>query len=85
MQSRAYMRFKRVEITLRDRALIIETIEKWSAVADPGFPVGGAVDLIGGVESRGGYVSKILYVEMKESGPWGVGGRGCAPGTPIIC
>ena len=31
-------------------------------VADPGFPVGG-VDLVGGVDSRGGYVSNILYVE----------------------
>ena len=28
------------------------------------------VDLVGGgeVDSRGGYVSKILYVKMKESG-----------------
>ena len=32
----------------------------------------------GGVDSRGGYVSKILYVKMKESGP--LGGR--ALGTP---
>ena len=44
------------------------------AVADPGFPVGGDVD------SRGGYVLKILYVETKESGP--LGGR--APGTPPL-
>ena len=29
----------------------------------------GGVDLVGGADSRGGYVSKILYVEMKESGP----------------
>ena len=41
-------------------------------------PIGG-VDLVGGVDSQGGYVSKILHVEMKESGPLG-GGR--APGTP---
>ena len=34
-----------------------------NAVADPGFPVGE------GVDSRGSYVSKILYVKMKESGP----------------
>ena len=34
------------------------------AMADPGFPVGGG----GGVDSRGGYVSKFLYVETKESG-----------------
>ena len=50
-------------------------------VADPGFPIGGAVDLVGGgVDSRGGYVLKILYVKMKELGPWGGGGR--APGAP---
>ena len=36
--------------------------------ADPGFLVGG-VDLVGGRRLRGGYVSKLLYVEMKESGP----------------
>ena len=40
-------------------------------MADPGFPV-GVFDLVaGGVDSRGGYISKILYVEMKESGPLG--------------
>ena len=40
------------------------------SVADPRFPVGG-VDLIGGVDSRGNYVSKILYVKTKESGALG--------------
>ena len=39
----------------------------------------GGVDLVGGgVDSRGSYVSKILYVKTKESGP--VGGR--VLGTP---
>ena len=38
------------------------------------------MDLVGGVDSRGDYVSKILYVEMKESGP--LGGR--APDTPPL-
>ena len=47
-------------------------------MADPGFPVGGRGPRMGGVDSRGGYVSKILYVETKESGP--LGAR--APGTP---
>ena len=43
-------------------------------MADPGFPIGG-VDLVGGgVDSRGGYVLKILYVKPKESGPLGGGG-----------
>ena len=49
-------------------------------VADPGFPVGGDVDLIGGMDSRGDYFSKILYVKMKEFGF--LGGR--APGTPHL-
>ena len=39
-------------------------------MADPGFPVGGGVDLVrGAVDPRGGYVSKILHVKTKESGP----------------
>ena len=42
----------------------------------------GGVDLVGaGVDSRDGYVSKILYVKTKESGPLGVW---CAPGTPPL-
>ena len=44
------------------------------AVADPGVPLGG-IDLVGrgGVDSQGSYISKIIYVEMKESGPLGGG------------
>ena len=41
-------------------------------MADPGFPVWG------GINSRGSYILKILYVETKESGPLG----GHAPGKP---
>ena len=44
-------------------------------VADPGFPVGG------GIDSRGGYVLKNLYIETKESGPFGRRG-GCARNVP---
>ena len=41
-------------------------------MADPGFPVGGLGPHVGGgMDSQGGYVSKILYVKMKESGPLG--------------
>ena len=41
-------------------------------MADPGFPVGGGVDLVrGAVDPRGGYISKILHVKTKESGPIG--------------
>ena len=32
-----------------------------------GFSVGGGVDLVGGPNSRGGYISKTLCVETKES------------------
>ena len=53
-------------------------------MADPGFPVGGGgVDLVGGgVDSRGSYVSKILYVKMKELGPLGGARAGRAPLDP---
>ena len=52
----------------------------YTAVADPGFPVGGGVDLVrGAVDPRGGYVSKILYVKTKESGPVGGGARRARP------
>ena len=43
-------------------------------VADPGFPVGvGGANLVGGggANSRGGLVSKNLYIKTKESGPLG--------------
>ena len=43
-----------------------------TTVADPEFPVEGARPRTGGgADSQGGYVSKILYVETKESGPLG--------------
>ena len=42
------------------------------SVVDPGFPHRGAV------YPRGGYISKILHVKTKESGPVG----GCMPGVP---
>ena len=52
-------------------------------MADPGFPVGGGMDLVGGaVDPRGGYISKILHVKMKESGPMGGGGGARAGRAP---
>ena len=55
-------------------------MSKYIAVADPGFPVGGGRGpRRGGVDSRGGYVSKILYVKMKEFGPLGGACAGHAP------
>ena len=66
---------------LRKIAIHIEKVKSVHdyAVADPGFPVGGRRPRRGGANSRGGYVSKNLYVKMKESGPVG-GGTG---GTPL--
>ena len=49
------------------------------SVADPGFPVGGRGPRRGGMDSRGSYVSQILYVKMKESGPLGGVHRACPP------
>ena len=42
-------------------------------VVDPGFPTGGCGPHREGVDFSGGYISNILYVKMKESGP--LGGR----------
>ena len=42
------------------------------------FSGGSRISRRGGVDSQGSYVSEILYVKTKESGP--LGGR--APGTP---
>ena len=51
-------------------------------VADPGFPVGGGRGpRRGAVDPQSGYVSKILHVKTKESGPVG-GGAGRAPLDP---
>ena len=51
-----------------------------SPVADPGFPIGGGMDLIGGgVDSRSGYVLKILYVKTKELRPLGGRALGAPP------
>ena len=44
------------------------------------FPYGeGAWTSNGGVDSRGGYISKILYAKTKKSGPLGGGAPGHAP------
>ena len=54
-----------------------------TAVADPGFPVGGGMDLVwGAVDPRGSYILKILHVKMKESGPVGGARAGRAPLDP---
>ena len=58
----------------------VSTIYYSESVADPGFPVGGGVDLVqGAVDPRSGYVSKILHVKTKESGPVGGGARRARP------
>ena len=51
----------------------------YSSVADPGFPVGGGVDLVGGtLTSEAGMFQKFCMSKQKNLDPWG-GGR--APGT----
>ena len=51
------------------------------SVADPVLPEGGAPTSYGGADSRRGYISKILYVNVKESGPLGRGTRLHPPGS----
>ena len=61
-------------------AIFKDKLAQTKSVADPGFPVGGGVDLIrGAMDPRGGYVLKILHVKMKESGPVGGARAGHAP------
>ena len=43
------------------------------------------MDLIGGVNSQGDYVLKILYVNMKESGPLGRGVSWACPLDLPMC
>ena len=52
-------------------------------MGDPGFPVRGRRPRRGGVDSRGGYVLKILYAETKESGPLGGVSRAYPLDLPI--
>ena len=56
------------------------------SAADPGFSIGGRQPHRGGANSRGGYVSKILYVKTKESGPLGgAHAGGTPPGSTTAC
>ena len=48
------------------------------------FPAGGASTSLGGADSRGGYISKILYVKRKESGPLGGMRRARPLDLPVI-
>ena len=51
------------------------------AGADPGFPVGGGANPVGGgADVRCGHISQNLYVKMKEF--WSVGGG--APAAPPL-
>ena len=57
---------------------------RFFSVADPGFPVGVRRPCRRGEDSQGSYVLKILYVEMKESGPLGDRVPGVA-GKQYLC
>ena len=55
---------------------------RWKMVVSGGSRISrrGGVDLVwGAMDPRGGYVSKILHVKMKESGPVGGGARRARP------
>ena len=52
-----------------------------NAVADPGFPVGGAPSRWRGADLRRGCFSAKTYVKTKELDP--VGGGGHAPVAPL--
>ena len=55
------------------------------SVVDPGFPIGGCGPCRGAMDSRGSYISKILYVKMKESGPVGGVHWACPLDLPMEC
>ena len=57
----------------------------WISVADQGFPIGGRQPRIDwGANSQGNYISKILFVKTKESGPLGGSVRwGCPLDPPM--
>ena len=59
--------------------LSLVVINYYCTVADPGFPIGGRGPRRGAMDPRGGYVSKILHVKTKESGPVGGGARRARP------
>ena len=55
------------------------------AVADPGFPVGGDADpLGGGANLRRVHFSAKTYVKTKKIDPVGGGGGGGAPAAPPL-
>ena len=62
-------------IFLRFYALNLRPI----AVADPGFPVGGAWGLVGGAWTPEAATFRKIFVITKELGPLGGARAGCAP------
>ena len=63
----------------------IYTVSKMSsfAVADPGFPIGGAWTRWGGMDLRCRHFSVKMYAKMKELGPIGGGVRPARPPPQI--
>ena len=57
-----------------------QVVSKYNASGGSRISRRGGVDLVGGgVDSRGSYVSKILYVKTKELGPLGGRALGAPP------
>ena len=79
------MQVNNLEVKLSQKKSISEEaigIKRISRVNSSG---GSRISRRGGVDCRGGYVSEILYVKMKESGPVGGARAGRAPplGPPM--
>ena len=51
-------------------------------MADPGFPVGGGAELLGGVDLQRGCFSAKTYAKMKELDPVGGARAGSVPPDP---
>ena len=58
---------------------ILDINVRENAVADPGFPVGGACTYWGGVGLQHGHFSVKMYAKTKELGPIGGGVRPARP------
>ena len=60
--------------------VLIPHSEPW-AVADPGFPVGGGADLLGGANLQCIHFSAKMYAKMKEIDPVGGHALVAPPGS----
>ena len=75
-----YMQFYSQKFIQKESVTSSASRNRRRPVADPGFPVGGGVDLVGGgVDSRGGYVLKIFVCQNERIGTLRGGARRARP------